>query len=149
MEVTRLREWLHLHVSVRAEGMILAAGIWCLVGLRPIIGAPMAPTPELIHTLAPAPLRSAVWLIAALVAATTATLRKASGVGLGLLAVPPIITVCSYLWSWLMSWPGSPGQGRPDDWYGAAIYLVMLLWVVHLSRIPADVRAPLSGRRAL
>ena len=136
--VRMVRTWLHDHVSVRAEGMILVAGIWALVGLRTVVGSPAALSPGLLHTILPAWAGALLWLVPAAVAVATATARHMSNIGLGLLLVPPLMRCCSYLWSWLM--------GQPDDWYGAAIYAALVALVVLLSHIPADVLSPLSGR---
>lgn len=139
---------LHHYVGIRAEGMILAGAIWCLVGLRAVMGPPAPLIPSVLHLLIPANVTAALWIGTGIAAAALAPFRKASNVGLFLLVVQPGLRTFSYLYAWFAElWPGPP-PGDPQGWYAAAVYLAMVLWVVHISRIPADVRAPLSGRRA-
>lgn len=141
-----LRHLIHRHVGVRAEGMILAAAIWALIGVGVTTGvAPDIPTAW--HLTVPGVWRMLLWLAVAAVAVVTAPSERWSNLGLALLAAPPAIHLLSYLWAWLMALIPGPPPGDPIGWYRAAFHAAMLALVVLLSHVPADVRAPLSGRR--
>jgi hypothetical protein len=140
-----VRQLIHRHIGVRAEGMILAAGIWCLIGAGIIAGESPA-RPGAWHMLLPPAVLVGMWVLPALVAVATAASEHRSPIGLGLLTVAPTLHLCSYLTAWIVElWPGPP-PGDPGGWYRAAYYAALLAFVVLLSHIPATVRAPLSGR---
>ena len=133
-------------IGVRAEGMLLVSAIWALIGVG-VITSPSAPPPSVWHAIVPAPLLAAGWIMSGAIAACLAPSRRGSEVGLALLALLPGLLFTSYLYAWIADvWPGPP-EGDPRGWYRCLFYLAMLLWVRHISRIPADVQAPLSGRR--
>lgn len=143
-----IRSLIRRHVGVRAEGMILVAAIWALIGVG-VVTSPITtpPPPAVWHTLIPTPLLAGGWIATAAAAAVTAPLRRASDVGLLLLTIMPGLLLTSYLYAWIADvWPGDP-VGDPRGWYRCLFYVAMVLWVRHISRIPADVQAPLSGRR--
>lgn len=134
------------NIGVRAEGMMLAAGIWCLIG----VGALSSDSPDhpgAWHLLWPAGVRATIWCVAAVAAAISAPSERWSNIGLGLLTVPPMITVCSYLTGWVYDLIPGPPPGDPGGWYRASYYVAMIALVILLSHIPANVQAPLSGRR--
>ncbi len=140
-----MRHLIHRHIGVRAEGMILAAGIWCLLGAGIWLG--LAPDrPGAFHTLLPLWLRVAMWVVPAVLAATVAASERWSPYGLALLTIGPTVHLVSYLWAWLMDLIPGPPPGDSGGWYRAGIYAALLALVILLSHIPASVRAPLSGR---
>jgi len=142
-------EW-HLHrrnIGLRAEGMMLAGAIWCLIGLRSVTGPGPVEIPSVIHLMIPPAVTAALWIISGLLAIALAPLPKASNIGLFLLVIQPGLRFFSYLWAWIADlWPGPP-PGDPLGWYSASVWLAVIAWVLHISRIPPDVKAPLNGRR--
>lgn len=141
-----MRHLIHRHIGVRAEGMILAAGIWMLIGLGVAVGVAPDGSGAAFHTTLPIPVRVGLWCGAALIAVITAPLERWSNLGLALLTVAPFIRFCSYLWAWVIDVVPGPPPGDPRGWYSALFYGLMLAFVVLLSHVPATVRAPLSGR---
>jgi len=147
IQPTPVRTILRRHIGVRGQGMILAAAIWGLVGLGAVVSPLDSPPPSVWHLTIPAVVRVALWWIPALVAVVLAPSDHRSHWGLGVLALPPLVYGLSYLWGWLMDvFPGPP-PGDPRGWLSASFYLLMVAFVVLLAHIPADVRAPLTGRR--
>jgi hypothetical protein len=143
-----MRLLIHRHIGVRAEGMILAAGIWCLVGLGVITGPAQALIPSVWHLLIPPPITAALWIGTGLAGAVLAPFRRASEAGLVLLLIAPALRFTSYLWGWLAEVIPGPPPGDPRGWFSALFYAAMLAFVILLSHIPADVRSPLTGKRA-
>ena len=140
-----MRQIIHRHIGVRAEGMILAASLWALIGVGIWLGYSPDP-PGAWHALIPPLARVALWLIPAIVAALVAPSERWSPYGLGLLTVAPMIHLCSLLTAWLLDVIPGPPPGDPAGWYRAGFYLALVALVVLLSHIPANVRAPLTGR---
>lgn len=140
-----MRQLIHHHIGVRAQGMILTAGIWLLIGAGALTGE----SPDRVgawHTLLPLWARVALWWVPALVALALAPSAHRSHYGLGALFVAPMVHLCSYTTAWVVELLPGPPPGDPGGWYRAAIYGALVALVVLLSHIPADVRAPLSGR---
>lgn len=140
-----MRQLLHHHIGVRAEGMILVGIIWALIGTGVLVGA----TPQysgVWHATLPTPLVVGMWLTPAAVAMCTAASARWSPLGLGLLTIPPVVTMCSYLTAWIIALVPGPPEGDTGGWYRASIYAAMVALVMLLSHIPATVRAPLTGR---
>ena len=142
-----MRQMMRRHVGVRAEGMILAAAIWGLVGLGAIDTPAMPPAPSLLHLLIPTWIRVALWWVPAVAAVVLAPSDRLSRWGLALLTVPSILQGVSYLWAWLMELVPGPPPGDPRGWVSAAYYALMVAFVLLLAHIPANVRAPLTGSR--
>ena len=142
-----IQKTLHKHVGLRAEGMILVSFVWILVGVGSLTGSQAPEIPSAWHTLIPLDWSAAIWIVTALLAIALAPSDKLSNIGLGLLTVAPMIRFSSYLASWIIEVIPGPPPGDPRGWFSALFYFVMLMWVLHLSRIPADVRAPLYGRK--
>lgn len=142
-----MRQLIHRHIGVRAEGMILAAAIWGLVGVGTVTAPPVTAPPSVLHLLIPVWLRVALWCVPALVAMILAPSDRLSRWGLGLLTIPPIVQGVSYLWAWLMDLVPGPPPGDPRGWLSAAYYALMVAFVLLLAHIPANVRAPLTGRQ--
>jgi hypothetical protein len=140
-----MRQLIHRHIGVRAEGMILVAAVWSLIGL----GVATGQAPEHTgawHTLLPVWLRVLLWWLPALVALVVAPSARWSPTGLALLTVAPMLHLVSYVSAWVSEVIPGPPPGDPGGWYRAGFYLAMLALVILLSHIPATVRAPLSGR---
>jgi len=137
---------LHSYVGVRAEGMLLLALLWILIGIQALIEQPPNPLPpSVLHYMLPAWFRFALWVIPAAIAAGMSLSIPWSSVGLGLLTIAPLQRCASWLWSWLMSvFPGAP-PGQPTGWYSALVWLCVTLVPIYLSHIPAQVR-PLHRR---
>lgn len=140
-----MRQIIHRHIGVRAEGMILAAGLWGLIGIGTLTGQSLD-RPGAWHALLPTGIRVTLWLGAAIAALITACSVRWSPLGLGLLTVAPMIYLVSYLSAWVLELIPGPPPGDPGGWYRASIYAVLVAFVVLLSHIPATVRAPLAGR---
>lgn len=141
-----VRELIRRHIGVRAEGMILASGIWMLVGVGIVLG--FSPEqPGAWHTLIPFPMRIGLWCGTALLGILTAPSERWSSWGLALMILPPMIRVASHLTAWVFDLQPGPPPGDPAGWYSACYYLAMVMLIILLSHIPADVRAPLTGRR--
>lgn len=139
-----MRQIIHHHIGVRAQGMILTAGIWTLIGVGAVI-APATDLPGAWHLLLPPWVRVVLWCAPAMLALATAASERWSPYGLAALVVPPTIWLCSLLTAWVLDvWPGPP-PGDPVGWYRAGFYGAMIALVVLLSHIPANVREPLSG----
>lgn len=142
-----MRHLIHRHIGVRAEGMILAAAIWILVGVGVLTGPSPTLTPSVWHLAFPAWVRIALWWIPAIIAVILAPSERLSRWGLAALTLPPVTQGCSYLWAWAMDWIPGPPPGDPRGWLSACYYALMVAFVVLLAHIPASVRAPLTGRR--
>lgn len=142
-----MRLILHRHIGVRAEGMILAAAIWCLVGLGVLTGPTPTPVPSVWHLLIPAPVTAVIWMGTGILGAVLAPFRRASDFGLVVLLVAPGLRFTSYLWGWIAELIPGPPPGDPRGWFSALFYAAMLAFVILLSHISADVRSPLTGRR--
>lgn len=143
----RVIELVHRHVGIRAEGMILAGMLWCLIGLRSLTGPEAAATPSVFHQTFPADLTAGLWIVTGIAAIVLAPFKHASELGLFLLVIQPGLRVASFGWAWLADLIPGPPPGDPLGWYSACVWLGVVAWVGHISRIPADVRAPLTGRR--
>lgn len=140
-----IRAAIHHNIGVRAEGMLLAAGIWTLMGLGVVMGT-SSTAPGAWHVVLPLWLRVLVWWGPAVVALVTAPSVRWSPMGLALLQIGPVLHLCSHFTSWLIDvWPGPP-PGDPNGWYRAGFYVALVALVVLLSHIPSTVQAPLSGR---
>lgn len=140
-----MRTLIHRHVSVRTEGMILAAAIWCLFGVGALVSTTPDP-PSVLHAVLTPWARAALWMATAAVAAFTAPFQRVSNTGLGVLILAPALHLLSYLWAWLMELIPGPPPGDPLGWYSAAFYFMLVMFVILLSHIPANIRPPLTGR---
>lgn len=140
------RRLLHYHMGVRAQGMILAAAVWGMVGLGILI-QPAANTPSALHLLLPAWVRAAMWWLPAGVALGVSAHRRWSSWGLGLLQLGPIIYGVSFLGAWLMDLIPGPPPGDPRGWVSASYYLLMVAFISHLSHIPPELKWPLFQTR--
>ena len=141
-----LRNVIHKHVGLRAEGMILVGCVWFLIGVGRVV-RPEVIVPSAWHTFIPQDAQGILWIVTALVAAGLSFYDKPSDYGLGALMVAPAIYLSSYVASWIIEIIPGPPPGDPWGWFSALFYLALILWVLHVSRIPADVRAPLGGRK--
>ena len=140
------------NIGVRAAGMFLAAAVWIMIGLDIIVSPEAAAQfPATFHVLLPVWFRLCVWWLPAVIAILVARDDSRSHWGLGALMVSPIERAVSFLISWasvplhdwLQWWPDGDDRG----WLRAAYYVLMIAFVYLLALIPADVRAPLTGRR--
>ena len=140
-----MRQMVQRHIGLRAEGMILAAVVWLTIGLG--VAFNLAPeNPAAWHTLLPTPVRVTLWVGPALITLVTAASEKWSNWGIALLQLAPLVRIISYLLAWLFDLQPGPPPGDPAGWYHAATYVWMSAATLFLARIPADVRAPLTGR---
>lgn len=140
---------MHRNAGVRAEHMLLAGAIWCLFGVRSLTLPPPDQVPSVIHLLIPPMTTGALWIVTGLAAMLLAPFRRGSDWGLLLLIVQPGLRMFSYAYAWIAELIPGPPPGDPQGWYLASLYLAMVLWTRLISRIGADVRAPLSGRRRI
>lgn len=141
-----IQKVLHKHVGLRAEGMILISCVWILLGVGRLL-RPDVLVPSAWHTFIPQDILGYLWISTAATAAVLSLFDRPSNVGLGLLMVTPAIYLSSYLASWFVELIPGPPPGDPWGWFTSLFYLCMILWVLHIARIPADVRAPLYGRK--
>ena len=141
-----MRTLIHRHVSVRTEGMVLAAALWCLFGVGALVSATPDPPGSVLHAILMPWGRAALWIGTALAATVTAPFVRGSNRGLGLLIVAPALHLLSYLWAWLVELIPGPPPGDPLGWYRATFYFMLVMFVILLSHIPANIRPPLTGR---
>ena len=66
-----MRQIIHRHIGVRAEGMILAAGLWALIGIGTLTGQALD-RPGAWHAILPTGIRVTLWLVAAVAALVSA-----------------------------------------------------------------------------
>lgn len=144
-----MREIIHKHIGVRAEGMILAGFLWIILGAGFLSGA-QSQTPEVVaslwHTYIPFPISAVLWMATGIFAIIVAPTEKMSSIGLGLLLISPMVRFTSYISSFIIELIPGPPPGDPRGLYTACIYGAMMAFVVLLSHIPATTRVPL-GRR--
>ena len=139
---------LHQHVGLRAEGTIIVGVIWILIGAGELVReVPLAPIPGVWHLLIPAQISGFVWILTGMGATILSWTKDRSGQGLFLLMVAPGIRFFSYFWSWVVYVIPGIQEGNPRGWFNSLFYLVMILLVVFLSRIPDNIKAPLIGKR--
>ena len=128
--------------------MILAGVIWALLGVGEITRtSPAAVVPGVWHLLVPAQISAAVWIATGLTAAFLAATKHNSSLGLFLLVFAPGIRFFSYFWSWIVYVIPGIQEGYDRGWFNSLFYLLMLLWIGHLSRISEGIRAPIRGKR--
>lgn len=139
---------LHQHVGLRAEGAMLVGVIWILIGAGEMAReVPLAPVPGVWHLLIPAQISGFLWILSGVGAMILAPTKDRSGQGLFLLTIVPGIRFFSYFWSWVVHVIPGIQEGNPRGWFSSLFYLVMILLVVFLSRIPDNIKAPLIGKR--
>ena len=139
---------LHQHVGLRAEGTVLVSFIWALIGVGELVReAPVAPVPGVWHLLIPLQISGFLWILSGIGATILAPTKDWSGQGLFLLMIAPGIRFFSYFWSWVVYVIPGIQEGNPRGWFSSLFYLVMILLVVFLSRIPDNTKAPLIGKR--
>ncbi len=135
------------HVGLRAEGTIIVGVIWILIGAGELAReAPVAPVPGVWHLLIPPQISGFLWILSGVGALTLAPTKDRSGQGLFLLMVAPGIRFFSYFWSWVVYVIPGIQEGNSRGWFNSLFYLVMILLVVFLSRIPDNIKAPLDGK---
>ncbi len=138
---------LHKYIGLRALGLVTLGVLWCLFGIRALTTPAPAPIPSVVHLLIPAEITGAMWIVSGLAAIVLAPWDRGSDWASALLIVQPGLRLVSYLAGWIVELIPGPPPGDPSGWYFAAIYLIMMLSTRYVSLVPADVRAPLTGRR--
>lgn len=139
---------LHQHVGLRAEGTILVGVIWILIGVKGLVReVAVALVPGVWHLLIPSQISGFLWILSGLGAMILAPTKDWSGLSLFLLTIAPGIRFFSYLWSWVVYVIPGIQEGNPRGWFNSLFYLVMILLVVFLSRIPDNIKAPMIGKR--
>lgn len=139
---------LNRHVGLRAEGTIIVGVIWILIGVGELLReAPVPPVPGVWHLLIPPQISGFLWILSGIGATILAPTKDWSGQGLFLLTIAPGIRFFSYFWSWVVYVIPGIQEGNSRGWFSSLFYLVMILLVVFLSRIPDNIKAPLIGKR--
>lgn len=142
------RELLHRYVGVRAEGMVLVAAIWCLIGLQVVLEPPPnPPPPAVLYYMLPSPVRIALWVGSGMIALALSMSVRWSSWGLAALTVAPLERAFSWLWSWVMYLIPEAPAGDPRGWFNGLIWGCVALVPIFLSHIPAQVKPQHRGPR--
>lgn len=137
----QLFDWL----GPRGSLLLLCGIIWLQTGIGTLQGYSGAPD-DAPHLLVPAAIRGVAWILAALVAIALAPTRsiKWHKVAISTLSVMPVIRLCSYLLSWVVSWsvfqgifPHFPLDGAAKAEYLSTFWQSEVLLVVALMLAPA------------
>lgn len=140
--------FIHRHIGVRAEGMILAAAFWGLVGLS-LLTRPSTPVPAPLYAFLPLWLQVGLWWGPAAIAIAVSTHERWSLWGIGLMQAGPIAFGASSLGAWILALIPGPPPGDPRGWVSATFYALMVPYVLHLSHIDPDAHWTPPSRRHL